>query len=200
LPKTSFKNKIVKVKKLKFIALTHTESKYNAARLFCGTTESTLSDKGHAQAKDLAKKLKSSHIDVAYVSPLKRTRQTAQYILKFHPKAKVIKDSRIIERDYGKLTKLNKDKYFKKHPRLGKIYHRSYSTPPPGGESMKQVEKRVLSFINEVKAKMKKEKINVLVICHSNSIRPIIKHFEKLSSKEMMDLENLRYKIFQYKV
>ncbi len=188
------------MKNLKFIALTHTETKYNAARIFCGTTESVLSDKGHAQAANLAKQLKDVKIDVAYISPLKRTRQTLNYILKYHPNIEVHVDPRIIERDYGKLTTMNKDKYFRDHPRLAPIYHRSYSVPPPGGESMKQVEKRVLSFVKDVIKRMKREKINILVICHSNSLRPIIKYFENLTSKQMMQLENLRYKIYEYKI
>jgi len=72
--------------------------------------------------------------------------------------------------------------------------------PPPGGESIKQVEKRVKPFIKDVLEKAKKKKVNILVVSHSNTIRPIRKYFEKLSNKEMMKLEYQRHKIFRYKV
>ena len=65
---------------------------------------------------------------------------------------------------------------------------------------MKEVEKRVLSFIKDVVINMKEEKHNVLIIAHSNSVRPIIRYFEKLTVDEMMQLENYRLKIFNYKV
>lgn len=187
-------------KNLNFYVLIHTESFYNEKRLFSGRIDSVLTKKGHEQAKLLAEKLANKEINLAYTSPLKRTKQTLKHILMYHPEAKVIVDKRIIERDYGELSRKSKVKYKRENPDLYPIYHRSYSTPPPGGESMREVEKRVLSFIKEVISNMKKDNINVLVVAHSNSIRPIIRYFEKLSENEMMNLENYRLKIFSYKV
>ena len=189
-----------KDKYLNIYVLIHTETHYNEKRLFSGHIDSLLTKKGHEQAKSLANKLNDKKIDIAYISPLKRTKQTLKYILKYHPRTKVIVDWRIIERDYGDLSRKSKVKYRKEYPGLYPIYHRSYNTLPPGGESMKEVEKRVLSFIKDVVINMKEEKHNVLIIAHSNSVRPIIRYFEKLTVDEMMQLENYRLKIFNYKV
>ena len=71
-----------------------------------------------------------------------------------------------------------------------KIIRRSYSVAPPGGESVKMVEKRVNSFIKELIKFMKREKVNVAISAHGNSMRPFRRHFEKLSIKQMMELEN----------
>lgn len=186
--------------KLNLYTLIHTESKYNAGRLFSGRVNSVLTKRGHEQAREFAKKLKNKKINIAYISPLRRTRQTLDHILKYHPGTKVLVDKRIIERDYGKLSRKSKVKYRKEHPNLYPIYHRSYKTPPPAGESMIQVEERVLTFLKEVIAKMKKERINVLIVAHSNSIRPIIRYFEGLTVNEMMKIEDHKLKIFNYKV
>ena len=151
-------------------------------------------------AKMLANKLKNERIDIAYTSPLKRSKQTLKHILKYHPETKVVVDKRIIERDYGELSGKNKDKYRKKYPDLYPIYHRSYDVPPPGGESIKEVEKRVLPFIEEIITNIKKNNLNVLIVTHGNAIRPIRRYFEKLSVDEMIKLENNQHTVFRYKV
>ena len=71
-----------------------------------------------------------------------------------------------------------------------KTIRRSYAVAPPGGESVRMVEKRVLSFIKELLKFMKREKVNVAISAHGNSMRPFRRYFEKLSIKQMMELEN----------
>ncbi len=80
------------------------------------------------------------------------------------------------------------------------VYHRSYDNPPPGGESIKMVEERVKSFITNLKKKIRKEKVNVAISAHGNSMRPFRKIFEKLTIKEMMELENPWDDYFHYTI
>ena len=197
--KTAETNNLSK-KKLHLFVITHCESCYNKRGIFTGRIDSKLTPKGYRFTKKIAERLKNEKIDVAYSSSLSRSKQTLKYIMKYHPKTKVVIDDRIIERDYGELSRKSKKKYEKEHPDLYPIYHRSYEIPPPGGESIKQVEKRVLPFIRDVIKLMKEKKINVLVVTHGNSIRPIRRYFEHLTPEEMMKLENYRHKIFRYKV
>lgn len=180
--------------------LTHCESCYNKRGIFTGRIDSVLTDHGHRHAKRLARQLRNEKIDIIFVSSLKRAKQTLKHILKYHEKTEVIVDDRIIERDYGQLSGKNKAKYEREHPELYPVYHRSYDIAPPGGESIKQVEKRIFPFISDVLQLMKKRKVNVLVVSHSNAIRPIRKYFEKLTNKQMMKLEYQQHKIFRYQV
>lgn len=180
--------------------ITHCESCYNKLGIFTGMIDSVLTRAGRKHAKDLADKLKNEKIDILYTSPLKRSKQTLKYIRKYHLKAKVIVDKRIVERDYGKLSGKSKSKYKREHPKLYPIYHRSYDVPPPGGESIEDVERRVKPFIEEVLKKIKEGKVNVLIVCHTNTIRPIRKYFEGLTNDQMMHLEHQRHKIFRYKI
>jgi len=180
--------------------LTHCESCYNKLGIFTGKIDSKLSEDGHKHAERLAIELKNKKIDIAFVSPLTRTKETLKHILKFHPKTKVIVDKRLIERDYGSLSRKNKEKYKKDHPDLYHVYHRSYEIVPPGGESMIEVEKRVFDFIKDLLKIVRRDHSNALVVCHGNSIRPIRKYFENLSSEQMMKLENFQHMIFKYQV
>jgi 2,3-bisphosphoglycerate-dependent phosphoglycerate mutase len=180
--------------------ITHSESDYNKKGIFTGLTEVELTEEGHKKAELSAQILRKEKIDLVVKTSMIRTGQTLEHIMKYHPDTKVETDDRFIERDYGELSGLSKDQYAKDHPDLYPIYHRSYDVPPPGGESMKSVEERALAALHEILDRIKKDKINVLIVCHSNSIRPIRRYFEHLTPEEMMQLEHLRHQIFTYKI
>ncbi|MBU0628995.1 MAG: 2,3-bisphosphoglycerate-dependent phosphoglycerate mutase [Nanoarchaeota archaeon] len=143
---------------------------------------------------------------------------------------KIIMDDRMIERSYGKLQGKSHDSFIEEEgedsyktllhwhkidhlhgkerkkfvKEIGEaefnIIHRSYKIPPPGGESIKMVEKRVLSFINDLIKYMRKHKVNVAISAHGNSMRPFRRYFEKLSITEMMKLENPWDDYFEYTI
>lgn len=186
-------------KHLYLYVLTHTETFYNRRRIFTGQLDSKLTPLGKRQAKRQAKRLKNKKLGLAFVSPLKRTHQTLSYIKTYHPDLKVVVDERLTERNYGDLSGLSKIRFRKLHPAFYKVYHRSYETPPPHGESMKSVEKRVLDFLKDALWFMRKKKVNAVIVGHNNSVRPIRRHFEKMTPEEMMNVDNY-HKIFRYKI
>jgi len=143
---------------------------------------------------------------------------------------KIITDDRMIERSYGKLQGKSHEQfihYFGEHeykmmlhwhkidllhgkereafihkygePEL-QIVRRSYSHIPPKGESVQMVEKRVKSFIKDLLKLMKKNKVNVAISAHGNSMRPFRRYFEHLSIHEMMKLENPWDDYFEYTI
>jgi len=188
--------------KLKIYLFRHGESFFNRAKEFTGWKDSRLTKEGYKNARKVAQRLKNKKFQVAYRTRLSRSKNTLKEVLKYHPECKeVIEDDRMIERSYGKLqgkkhtTIINK--YGKKQ---FDIWHRSYDVPPPGGESIKMVEKRVKSFIKDLLKKMKKEKVNVGIAAHGNSMRPFRKYFEKLTLQEMMKLENPWDDYFEYTI
>jgi bisphosphoglycerate-dependent phosphoglycerate mutase len=67
-------------------------------------------------------------------------------------------------------------------------------------EKIKIVEKRVLSFIKDLVILMKRERVSVVISAHGNSMRPFRRHFENLTAKQMMELENPYDKYFDYVV
>ena len=138
----------------------------------------------------LAKKLKNKRIDVIIESRLVRSKETTKIILKYHPKARVERDDRIIERNYGDLMGHSKTKMMKKNPELAAKYRRGYDFPPPHGESIRMVKKRVFPFCRDLVKRMKKEKINVAVSAHGNSMRVMRKFFERMDIIEMLTHEN----------
>jgi 2,3-bisphosphoglycerate-dependent phosphoglycerate mutase len=81
-----------------------------------------------------------------------------------------------------------------------KLIHRGYSTPPPKGESFSMIEKRVQSFIKDLIKLMKKEKCNVAISAHGNSIRLFRKIFEKASIKQTVSWFIPYDKVFEYTI
>lgn len=135
-----------------------------------------------------------------YTAPDKRCKNTLEIVLEPHEGTEiVVADPRIRERDYGDLTGKNKDRIADLHPKDFKIWHRSYDIPPPGGESLKQVEVRVLGFLKEVIVNVRHG--DVIFICASaNSLRPIRRYFENMTPEEMMGYEYDRGHIYKYEV
>ena len=74
------------------------------------------------------------------------------------------------------------------------------SCPPPRGESLKMVDKRVLSFIKDLMNLIKTGRANVAISAHGNSMRPFRRYFEHLTVREMIELENPHDNYFDYVV
>lgn len=184
LPKKESKNDSV------LYVFRHAQTYDNVRRIFSGRRQTCLTPLGVRQAKGMAEKLKNKKIDLFISSSLIRCLQTIKEIKKFHSQAGIIIDKNIIERDYGKLTGMNKLKLMEKNPEKTILWRRSYDIAPPGGESIKMVEKRVVPFCRRLEKKLSREKINIAVCCHNNAMRIIRMYFEKMPIEKMITLEN----------
>jgi 2,3-bisphosphoglycerate-dependent phosphoglycerate mutase len=156
--------------KLHIYLFRHGETKFNRSQRFTGTSNSRLTSKGIKQTNIVAEKLKEKKFQIAFKTSLTRSSNSLKIVLKYHPECKkVIVDDRLIERSYGDLERKYHKTIIKKFgKRQFDLWHRSYGVPPPGGESIKMVEKRVLSFVKDLIILMKKEKVNVVISAHNN--------------------------------
>lgn len=188
--------------KLHIYLFRHGQTYFNRDHRFTGWKDSRLTPQGIRDARKIAQKLKNKKFQVAYQSRLSRSKDTLKYVLKYHPECKkVITDDRMIERRYGALEGKYHESVIKKYGKEQfNVWHRSYDKAPPGGESIKMVEARVMSFVRELLRTMKKERASVAISAHGNSMRPFRKHFERLSKREMMELENPWDEYFEYVV
>ena len=189
-------------KRFKIYLFRHGQTFYNRDKIFTGFKDSKLTSLGFKQARIIAKKLKNKKIQTAFYTPLARSKQNLREVLKFHPECKkLIKDDRMIERSYGKLAGKKHLTIIKKYGKQQfEKWHRDFNTRPPGGESFADVEKRVHSFIKHLKKFIKKNKVNVAISAHGNSIRLFRKIWEKLSIKQTCELFVPYDKVFVYEV
>ena len=83
---------------IRLTVIRHGETIANACNICQGQQPGELSEKGKMQVKLLAQKLQDEPIDILYSSDLKRTIDTAQAIIAYHPQLEIITDPLLRER------------------------------------------------------------------------------------------------------
>lgn len=176
------------------VLVRHGQSEWNLKNLFTGWRDVDLTEQGVSEAKAAGKKLKERGIqfDVAYTSALKRAQRTLGLVLDEMGQSSipVHKDQALNERDYGDLNGLNKDDARAKWgEEQVHIWRRSYDTPPPGGESLKDTVARALPYYvqNILPSVLRGER--TLVAAHGNSLRALIMVLEKHTPESILKRE-----------
>ena len=100
------------------------------------------------------------------------------------------KDIKVMKERGDALADLDPEMKEKLEEMLGKAeykaIHRGYKMAAPGGESFADVEKRVRSFIKWLKKYMRKNRVNVCISAHGNSIRLFRKVMERARRREVV--------------
>ena len=178
----------------------HGQTTDNLDHDFSGIHDVDLTPAGIKEAKGIGEKLKNAPVTKAYQSNLIRSQHTLELVLNgYHKDVEIITDARIKERDYGDLTGINKDELDMLDPKDFALWHRSYEVAPPNGESIKDVEVRVLAFLKDALPTWKKDDV-VFISAHGNSIRPMRRYFEHLTIDQMCSYENVPGKIYEYQI
>lgn len=176
------------------VLVRHGQSEWNLKNLFTGWRDVELTEQGVSEAKTAGKRLKERGIqfDIAYTSVLKRAQRTLDLVLDEMGQSglKIHKDKALNERDYGDLNGLNKDDARKKWgEEQVHIWRRSYDTPPPGGESLKDTVARALPYYvqNILPGVLRGER--TLVAAHGNSLRALIMVLENHTPESIIARE-----------
>ncbi|KFB08282.1 2,3-bisphosphoglycerate-dependent phosphoglycerate mutase [Nitratireductor basaltis] len=176
------------------ILVRHGQSEWNLKNLFTGWRDPGLTEKGHEEARNAGRLLREKGFkpDIAFTSVLSRAQVTCDHILKElgQEGLETIRDEALNERDYGDLAGLNKDDAREKWgEEQVHIWRRSYDTPPPGGESLKDTGARVWPYyINEILPRVLRGQ-TVLVAAHGNSLRSLVMVLDNLSGEEIVKKE-----------
>ena len=203
---------------MKLVLVRHGESDWNKLNLFTGWTDVDLSQTGHREAIQAGMILKNEgyEFDVCYTSYLKRAIHTLNHILDEMDLCwlPVNKSWKLNERHYGTLQGLNKAETAEKYgEEQVKIWRRSFDVLPPAlnindkrsaqkqamyrnidsallpaGESLKTTIERVIPYFNETVKKDMQAGKRALIVAHGNSLRALVKYFDKLSNEAIMNI------------
>lgn len=175
------------------VLVRHGESEGNQNNIFTGWRDLPLTERGRAEAREVASRLATAGIgfDVAFCSALGRARESADVILReLGQSAEIRASSSLNERDYGELTGLNKtDAAARWGAEQVRLWRRSFDQRPPGGESLRETAARVVSFYQDEILPLLVGGQRVLVVAHGNSLRALIMKLEGLGSKEIEGVE-----------
>ena len=148
------------------VLLRHGQSEWNLLNLFTGWKDPGLSDLVRAG----------------------ETLTTTQAVLGQDLKPIVTKALR--ERDYGDLSGLNKDEARDKWgAEQVRIWRRSYDTPPPGGDSLRDTVARALPYYCQAILPCVLRGENVLVVAHGNSLRALVMVLDGLNPTTIPTVE-----------
>jgi len=176
------------------VLVRHGQSQWNKKNLFTGWKDPDLTEKGVKEAIETGLALKESgyKFDIMFTSVLLRAKRTGNLILEQmgQEDLKTFENEALNERNYGDLAGLNKDDARKKwgEDQVHK-WRRSFDIAPPGGESLKMTAERVLPYFEETILPLLKEKSDILVAAHGNSLRALVMQLDKLNSDEVVKLE-----------
>lgn len=200
------------------ILLRHGESEWNLANRFTGWVDVDLSERGLTEARRAGAQLRDEgyQVDIAFTSVLKRAIRTLWIALDEMDQmwVPVVRAWQLNERHYGSLQGLNKAETAKKFgDDQVKIWRRSFDIPPPpldlndkmhprferryahldpvvlpATESLKITLDRVMPFwANTIVPHLKRGE-TVLIAAHGNSLRALVKHLNKISDQDILEL------------
>lgn len=201
----------------RLVLLRHGQSQWNKENRFTGWVDVPLSEKGINEAREAGKILKENGFEfkIAYTSYLKRAIKTLWLALEEMDMMwlEVIKSWRLNEKHYGRLQGLNKAETAEKYgAEKVQLWRRSFDTPPqplstedennprldiryreltasevPLTESLKEVIERFVPYWEKEIEPTLKDKGEVLVAAHGNSLRALVMHLKNMSEEEVLE-------------
>lgn len=174
------------------VLVRHGLSEYNKLGLWAGWIDVELVDEGREEAELTAHKLLDIRFDNAFVSSLKRAKDTLKIMLPILQQelTPITEAKELNERNYGDYAGKNK---WQVKESLGEEefmkLRRSWDYPIPNGESLKQVYERVIPYYKTHIEPRLKEGENILIVSSGNALRALVKYLENVSESEITKLE-----------
>ncbi len=202
----------------RLVLLRHGESEWNALNLFTGWIDVGLSPRGEEEARRAGKLLSRRGLlpDVVHTSVLRRAIRTAEIALDVCDRhwIPVRRSWRLNERHYGALQGKDKRQILERYgEERFMAWRRSYDVPPPPleagelrgqtsdpryaglppelqprSECLKDVVARMLPYWYDALVPDLRDGRLVLVSAHGNSLRALVKHLDRMSDAEVVDL------------
>ena len=162
----------------KLLLVRHGNTKLNSHERFWGQTDVELGADGIEQAECLRDRLASIKIDAIYTSNLCRARATAEIITTRH-KVNIVTCDELSEINFGYIEGMTFEEITKSNPELAKLLlDWSISPEFPGGESFKDFNKRVSTFIPRLENHVPEE--TILIVAHAGTLRLLICNLMKI--------------------
>jgi broad specificity phosphatase PhoE len=172
---------------VKLVLARHAESAWNAERRFQGRTDVGLSDAGLAQAAALARAVARRRVGAVYSSPLRRARETAEIVAKERGLTVTLVDD-LRELSLGAWEGRTVDDVLAMEADAYRNWReRPYDCPPPEGEHIADVARRVLPVM-ELIVSSHADGQEALVVSHGGVISVYLCHLLGLSPNALWQL------------
>jgi len=133
---------------MKLIIFRHGETEGNLNGVIFGQTETTLTDRGRSQARQLAARLGSEAVTGIISSDLIRARDTMGIVSEYHHAIAPVLDINLRERSWGNFEGRMVSEY---NTALESYPGKFWDFEPPGGESLVALRARARLFLESLK-------------------------------------------------
>lgn len=149
---------------------------------FWGKTDVELSDAGVRQSEKLRDRLAKEKVTTIYSSSLYRARTTAQLIASKHG-LNVQHCEELDECNFGYVEGLTFAEIQNLHPELAKsLIGFDMNVQFPGGESFRDLDKRVRSFLKRLADHKERDNDTIIVVAHGGPLLLLVCHLLEIDS------------------
>jgi 2,3-bisphosphoglycerate-dependent phosphoglycerate mutase len=146
----------------------HGQTESNRSGLFCGHSETSLTDLGRSQAKALGERLRDVELTAIYTSDFSRAIETA-VIATLGREIPAMPDPDLRELWYGEWEMQRESNIRRTHPeQFGLMRAEDPAWQPPGGENIAAVRRRTSAALRRIAARHAHQQ--VLIVGHGTAI------------------------------
>jgi len=161
---------------MKIYFIRHGETDWNTEIKLQGRTDISLNENGRKVAKWTRDAMRDIMFDVAFTSPLKRARETAEIILEGRD-IPILDEERIIEVAFGTYEGNKKSSW---DDNMNNFFlHTDLYVPTEGGETIEEVLKREKEFLDEIFANPKYQESTILISTHGAALSGLLTVIKK---------------------
>lgn len=157
---------------MRWIWIRHGETQANRAKRYCGHLDEPLTELGERQAMQVSEQLAEMELDLAavYASDLRRCVDTAQAIVSRTPSLSVHPTPALRECSFGVWEGKTYDELMSTDPeRVSKWLDNPFFQAPPGGETLHDLDQRLLEWVQ--KAEQRHHGETICIVSHGGPLR-----------------------------
>ena len=177
---------------MKLYVVRHGETIENANNCLVGRLNTSLTEKGINQAKQVSEYFKDKNIDLIVSSPLDRCKKTAEIISQ--NKIPIIYSDSLLGRDHGEFTGKPRDSID-----FDEYWNYNKNIQYKKAESVRQFYDRVAKLIEELKMTYKDK--NIIIVTHSGIMRVLYYYFKGIPKDGILSEITIKNcEVFEYEI
>ncbi len=169
---------------MKIYVARHGQTIWNTEHRMQGWQDSNLSPKGIEDAKKLGQRLKDTHFDAIFSSPLGRAYNTAEYV-RGNRKNEIVPLDSFKEMNFGAWEGMKDSEVIERYP---EEHHHFWKEPelftPIQGESFPQLIERVDKGLKELIKENMGSRESILLVTHTCVIKSMLSLIKKLNVRD----------------
>ena len=177
---------------MKLYVVRHGETIENSNNCLCGRINSSLTENGIEQAKQIRNYFENKDIDLIVSSPLDRCKQTAEIIA--NNQIPITYSDSLLGRDHGEFTGVHKSKV-----NFDEYWNYNLNIKYESAENIRDLYNRVKLLIEDLKNKYSDK--NIIIVTNSGILRVLYYYFAGIPENGVLsEIEIKNCEVYEYDI